>query len=93
MLSGGRGEGRVIIGKGAGLWGGQATIMMCGCDGGWNGGDGSLNSLTAIGPYLAHRLFGLRSRLITFQIFVRRLRLIAQNVAELFNSNTGVSHL
>ncbi len=35
-------EGRVIIGKGAGQWGGQAAIMMCGCDGGWNGGDGSL---------------------------------------------------
>jgi hypothetical protein len=38
------GEGRVVIGKGAGKWGGQATIMMCGCDGGWNGGDGSLKS-------------------------------------------------
>jgi hypothetical protein len=28
-----------------GKWGGQATIMMCGCDGGWNGGDGSLKSI------------------------------------------------
>ncbi len=29
------------------------------------------NSLTAIGSYMAHRFFGLCSRLITFQIFVR----------------------
>jgi hypothetical protein len=39
------GEGRVVIGKGVGQRGGQATIMMCGCDGGWNGGDGSLKSI------------------------------------------------
>jgi hypothetical protein len=30
-----------------------------------------LNSLTAIEPYMAHRFFGLCSRLITFQIFIR----------------------
>ena len=38
-------EGRVVISKGVGQWGGQAVIMMCGCDGGWNGGDGSLKSV------------------------------------------------
>jgi hypothetical protein len=45
MLCGGRGEERVVIGKGTRQWGGQGTIMMCGCDGGWNGGDGSLKSI------------------------------------------------
>ena len=45
MLSGQRGEERFVIDKDAGQWGGQATIMMCGCDGGWNGGDGSLKSV------------------------------------------------
>ena len=39
------GEGRVVIGKGVGQRGGQAAIMMCSCDGGWNGGDGSLKSV------------------------------------------------
>ncbi len=34
--------------------------------------------------------FGLHSSLITFQIFVRLLRLIAQNVAELFILTGGV---
>ncbi len=33
---------------------------------------------------------GIRSSLITFQIFVRLLCLIAQNVAELFNLNINV---
>jgi hypothetical protein len=33
---------------------------------------------------------GLCSSLITFQIFVYLLRLIAQNVAELFNLNSAV---
>jgi hypothetical protein len=45
MLGRREGEGRVIIGKGVGQRGGQATIMMCGCDGGWNGGDWSLKSV------------------------------------------------
>jgi hypothetical protein len=45
MLSKHRGEGRVVVGKGAGQRGGQAAIMMCGCDGGWNGGDGFLKSV------------------------------------------------
>jgi hypothetical protein len=45
MLGRHGGEGRVVIGKGVGQWGGQATIMVCGCDGGWNGGDGSLKSI------------------------------------------------
>ena len=36
---------RVVIGKGVGKRGGQAAIMMCGCDGGWIGGDGSLKSI------------------------------------------------
>ncbi len=44
-----------------------------------------LNRVTATGAYMRHRLFGLHSSLITFWIFVRLLRLIAQNVAELFN--------
>ena len=44
MLGMCRGEGRVVISKGVGHWRGQATIMMCGCDGGWNGGDRSLKS-------------------------------------------------
>ncbi len=33
---------------------------------------------------------GLRSSLITFQIFVRLLRLITQNIAELLNLTSGV---
>jgi hypothetical protein len=37
--------GGVVIGKGVGQRGGQADIMMCGCDGGWNGGDRSLKSV------------------------------------------------
>ncbi len=45
MLGRHGGEGRVVIGKGVGRWGGQVAFMMCGCDGGWNGGDGSLNSV------------------------------------------------
>ncbi len=49
-----------------------------------------INSLTAIGPYMAHRFLGLRSSLITFQIFVLLLRLIALNVAELFNLNSDI---
>jgi hypothetical protein len=28
------GEGRVVIDKGVGQWGGQAIIVMCGYDGG-----------------------------------------------------------
>ncbi len=36
---------------------------------------------------------GLRSRLITFRIFACWLCLIAQNVAELFSSNSHVFHL
>ena len=39
------GEGRVVIGKGVGQRGGQAAIMMCSCDGGWNGGDDSFKSV------------------------------------------------
>jgi hypothetical protein len=35
----------------------------------------------------------LRASLITFRLFVRRQRLIARNVRELFSSNRGVSHL
>jgi hypothetical protein len=39
-----KGEGRVlIVREGVGQWGGQATIMMCGCDGGWYGGDKSVS--------------------------------------------------
>ncbi len=41
---------------------------------------------------MAHRFFWLCSRLIPFWIVVRWLRLIAQNVAELFSSNNNVSH-
>jgi hypothetical protein len=44
MLSRRRGEGRVVVGEGVGQWRGQAAIMMCGCDGGWYGGDASLKS-------------------------------------------------
>ncbi len=40
-----RWERRVIISEGVGQWGGQATIMMCSCDEGWNGGAGSLKSV------------------------------------------------
>jgi hypothetical protein len=50
----------------------------------------SINGLTAIGPYMAHRFLGLCSNFITFGIFVRLLRLIAQNVAELFNLNISI---
>jgi len=42
-----RGEWRVIVDEGVGQWGGQAAIMMCGCDGGWYGGDASLKSVFA----------------------------------------------
>jgi hypothetical protein len=45
MLGACKGEGRVVIRKSVGQWRGQAAIMMCGCDGGWNGGDGSLKSV------------------------------------------------
>ncbi len=45
MLSRRRGEGRVVVSKGVGQWGGQAAIMMCGCDGGWYSGDVSLTSV------------------------------------------------
>ncbi len=46
MLSRHRREGRVVVGKGVGQWGGQAAIMMCGCDGGWyGGGDASLKGV------------------------------------------------
>jgi hypothetical protein len=42
-------EGRVLVSKDVRQWGGQAAIMMWGCDGdgGWNGGDGdgSLKSI------------------------------------------------
>jgi hypothetical protein len=48
------------------------------------------NSLTAIGHLWPTGFLGLCSSLITFQIFVRLLRLIAQNVAELFNLNSGI---
>jgi hypothetical protein len=50
-----RGEWRVVVGKGVGQWGGQATIMMCGCDGGWYGGDGSLKSVFARIRAVNHR--------------------------------------
>ena len=40
------GEERVVVSKGVGQWGGQAAIMMCGCDDEeWSGGDGSLKSV------------------------------------------------
>ena len=45
--------------------------MMCGCDGGWYGGDASLNSLTAMARICSHFFFELRASLITFRIFVR----------------------
>ncbi len=63
-----RGDGWVLSFQ-QGLWGGQATIMVCDCDGGWNGDDGSLNSLTAIGPYLAHRLFWALFKVNNFSNF------------------------
>jgi hypothetical protein len=50
MLGRHGGDERVVISKGEGQWGGQATIMMCGCDGGWDGGDGSLKSVNGSGP-------------------------------------------
>ena len=40
-----RGEGRVVVGEGVGQWEGQAATMICGCDGGWHGGDASLKSV------------------------------------------------
>jgi hypothetical protein len=49
----------------------------------WSG----LNRITHI---CATGFRGLRSSLITFQIFVRLLHLIAQSVAELFNLTSGV---
>jgi hypothetical protein len=50
----------------------------------------SIDSLTAIGPYMAHRFSWASFKLNNFSIFVRLLRLIAQNVAELFNLNSGI---
>jgi hypothetical protein len=49
-----------------------------------------LNSLTTIGPYMAHRFSWALFKLNNFRIFVCLLRMIAQNVAELFNLNSGV---
>jgi hypothetical protein len=51
------GEGGFNIGKGAGQWGGQATIMMCGCDGAWNGGDGSLKRVFKRIQAINHRFW------------------------------------
>jgi hypothetical protein len=48
------------------------------------------NRITATGTYMHHRFCGLCSSLMTFQIFVRLLRLIAHNVAELFNLTSGI---
>ncbi len=50
-----------------------------------------VNCLTAIGPYMTHRFFRASFKVNNFSNFFRRLPLIAQNVAELFNSNSGVS--
>jgi hypothetical protein len=48
------------------------------------------NSLTAIGPYMAHRCSWASFKLKTFQFFVHLLCLINQNLAELFNLNSGI---
>jgi hypothetical protein len=50
-----------------------------------------LNSLTTTYViYGPQRFLGLRSSLITLQIFARLLCLIAQNAAKVFNLNSGV---
>jgi hypothetical protein len=42
------GRGVFFVDNGVGQWGGGATIMMCGCDGGgWYSGDASLKSVFA----------------------------------------------
>jgi hypothetical protein len=46
------------------------------------------NRITATGAYMSHR-FSWASFKLNFRTFVRLLRLIAQNVAELFNLLTG----
>ncbi len=43
----GKGEGGGCCQLGCGTWEGKAAIMMCGCDGKWYSGDGSLKSLSA----------------------------------------------
>ncbi len=50
----------------------------------------TINSLTAIGPYMAHRFSWASFKLNKFLNFFRLLRLIAQNVANVFNLNIGV---
>ena len=55
MLGTHGGEGGVVIGKGVGQRGVQAAIMMCGCDGGKNGGGVSLKcvfeQIWAVNPH------------------------------------------
>jgi hypothetical protein len=49
-----------------------------------------LNSLITIGPYMAHRFSWASFKLNNCWNFVCLLSLIPQNVAELFNLNSGI---
>ena len=71
MLGTRGGEGRVVIGKGVGQRGGQAAIMMCGCDGGWNGGDASLKSVFEWIWAINHfdQIFGRKFRLQVSKVY------------------------
>jgi hypothetical protein len=53
--------------------------------------DTSINRITATGAYMCHRFsWASFKRNNFFQIFVLLLRLITQNVAELFNLTSGI---
>ncbi len=66
-------ERRVVVGKGAGQRGGQAAIMMHGCDGRWNGGDGSLKSIFEQIQAMNHRFppifFYIKFRLLVTKVY------------------------
>jgi hypothetical protein len=49
-----------------------------------------INRITATGAYMRHRFSRASFKLNNFQIFVHLLRLIAQNVANVFNLTSGI---
>ncbi len=53
----------------------------------------TINSLTAIGPYMAHRFSWASLKLNNFSNFGPLTMFDSSNVAELFSSNMTVSHL
>ncbi len=68
--------------------GSYAIIMYCNLN---SGNIMLFNRITATGAYIvATGFLGLRSSLITLRFFVRLPRLIAKNVAKLFNLTSGI---